>query len=122
MRGVTKIFGDNPQTVLALLQSGKSKTEAQAQTNHVVGLNNVSLNIAKGQIFVVMGLSGLGKSILIRHVNRLIDSTAGEIIVNGADVMKMKLDQLRTFRRTQIAIASLGHRQCRLWTESARRR
>jgi glycine betaine/proline transport system ATP-binding protein len=104
MRGVTKIFGDKPAEALALLQSGKSKVEVQAETNHVVGLDNVSLDIARGQIFVVMGLSGSGKSTLIRHVNRLIDPTAGEIVVNGADVMKMSLEELRTFRRTQIAM------------------
>lgn len=104
MRGVTKIFGDNPQHALALLQSGKSKSEVQAQTNHVVGLDNVSLDIARGQIFVVMGLSGSGKSTLIRHVNRLIEPTAGEIVVNGTDVLKMSLEELRTYRRTQVAM------------------
>ena len=104
MRGVTKIFGDNPEGALALLQSGRSKTEVQAETGHVVGLDNVSLDIAKGQIFVVMGLSGSGKSTLIRHVNRLIEPTAGEIVVKGTDVLKMSLDQLRTYRRTQVAM------------------
>jgi glycine betaine/proline transport system ATP-binding protein len=104
MRGVTKIFGDNPLGALELLQQGKSKTEVQAETNHVVGLDNVSLDIARGQIFVVMGLSGSGKSTLIRHVNRLIEPTAGEIVVNGTDVLKMSLDQLRTYRRTQVAM------------------
>ncbi|WP_449396016.1 quaternary amine ABC transporter ATP-binding protein [Devosia riboflavina] len=104
MRNVTKIFGDNPEGALALLQSGKSKAEVQAETNHVVGLDNVSLDIAKGQIFVVMGLSGSGKSTLIRHVNRLIEPTSGEIVVNGTDVLKMSLDQLRTYRRTQVAM------------------
>ncbi|KRB01651.1 glycine/betaine ABC transporter [Devosia sp. Root685] len=104
MRNVTKIFGDNPKGALALLQSGKSKTEVQAETNHVVGLDKVSLDIAKGQIFVVMGLSGSGKSTLIRHVNRLIEPTSGEIVVNGVDVLKMSLDQLRTYRRTQVAM------------------
>ena len=104
MRNVTKIFGDDPQSALALLQSGKSKAEVQAETNHVVGLDNVSLDIAKGQIFVVMGLSGSGKSTLIRHVNRLIEPTAGEIVVNGTDVLKMNLDALRTYRRTQVAM------------------
>jgi glycine betaine/proline transport system ATP-binding protein len=104
MRGVTKIFGDKPQEALVLLQAGKSKAEVQAETNHVVGLDNVSLDIARGQIFVVMGLSGSGKSTLIRHVNRLIEPTAGEIVVNGTDVLKMSLDQLRTYRRTQVAM------------------
>ncbi len=104
MRGVTKIFGEKPQEALALLQSGRSKAEVQAETNHVVGLDNVSLDIARGQIFVVMGLSGSGKSTLIRHVNRLIEPTAGEIVVNGTDVLKMSLDELRTYRRTQVAM------------------
>ena len=104
MRGVTKIFGSSPTEALALLQSGKSKAEVQAETSHVVGLDNVSLDIARGQIFVVMGLSGSGKSTLIRHVNRLIEPTSGEIVVNGTDVLKMSLDQLRTYRRTQVAM------------------
>src|SRR5690606_13026791 len=100
MRGVTKIFGKDPQGALALLRSGKSKAEVQAETDHVVGLDNVSLDIARGQIFVVMGLSGSGKSTLIRHVNRLIEPSAGEIIVNGTDVLGMVREALRTYRRT----------------------
>ena len=104
MRGVTKIFGPYPETALAMLREGRSKTEVQAETGHVVGLDNVSLTIERGQIFVVMGLSGSGKSTLIRHVNRLIDPTAGEIIVNGENVMQMSLPQLRAFRRTRIAM------------------
>ncbi|WEK48837.1 MAG: betaine/proline/choline family ABC transporter ATP-binding protein [Candidatus Kaistia colombiensis] len=104
MRGVTKIFGSDPMAALELLRSGKSKAEVQAETNHVVGLDNVSLDIAAGQIFVVMGLSGSGKSTLIRHVNRLIEPTAGEILVHGDDVLKMSLDQLRSYRRTKVAM------------------
>ena len=104
MRGVTKIFGPDPEGALALLRAGKSKAEVQAETNHVVGLDNVSLDIAAGQIFVVMGLSGSGKSTLIRHVNRLIEPTAGEILVHGDDVLKMSLDQLRAYRRSKVAM------------------
>ncbi len=104
MRGVTKIFGPDPQAALALLKAGKSKAEVQAETNHVVGLDNVSLDIAAGQIFVVMGLSGSGKSTLIRHVNRLIEPTAGEILVHGDDVLKMSRDALRSYRRTKVAM------------------
>jgi glycine betaine/proline transport system ATP-binding protein len=104
MRGVTKIFGPDPQAALAALRAGKSKPELQAETGHVVGLDDVSLDIAKGQIFVVMGLSGSGKSTLIRHVNRLMEPTAGEIFVHGDDVLRMPLDQLRTYRRTRVSM------------------
>lgn len=104
MRGVTKIFGPDPQAALALLRQGKSKADVQAETGHVVGLDNVSLDIERGQIFVVMGLSGSGKSTLIRHVNRLIEPTAGEIVVNGEKVLDMTMAQLCDFRRTRIAM------------------
>jgi len=104
MRGVTKIFGQNPSSALARLRDGQTKDEVQAATGNVVGLDDVSLDIARGQIFVVMGLSGSGKSTLIRHVNRLIEPTDGKIIVGGTDVLGMSLDQLRTYRRTQVAM------------------
>lgn len=104
IRGVTKIFGDAPARALELLRDGKSKTEVQAETGHVVGLDNVSLEVARGEIFVVMGLSGSGKSTLIRHVNRLIEPTAGEILVNGTDVLKMSNLELRALRRQTVTM------------------
>lgn len=104
MRNVTKIFGDAPERALAMLQDGKSKADLLTETNHVVGLDNVSLDIERGQIFVVMGLSGSGKSTLVRHVNRLIDPTGGEIEVGGVDVLKMNMDELREFRRSKVTM------------------
>jgi len=104
MRGVTKIFGDNPQRALDMLQAGRSKADVQAETGNVVGLDNVSLDIRRSQIYVVMGLSGSGKSTLIRHVNRLIEPTSGEIVVDGTDVLKMSLPELRTYRRNTVAM------------------
>lgn len=104
MKGVTKIFGESPEAALEMLKAGKSKNEVQAETGHVIGLDNVSLTVNRGEIFVVMGLSGSGKSTLIRHVNRLIEPTSGEIFVDGTDVLKMSLDELRTYRRTKIAM------------------
>jgi glycine betaine/proline transport system ATP-binding protein len=104
MRGVTKIFGKAPQEALARLREGMTKGEVQAQTNHVVGLENVSLDVERGQIFVVMGLSGSGKSTLIRHVNRLIEPTAGEIVVDGSNVLEMDLEELRAFRRNKVTM------------------
>ncbi len=115
LKGVTKIFGPDPETALGMLRQGRGKDEVQSETGHVVGLDDVSLDIERGQIFVVMGLSGSGKSTLIRHVNRLIDPTAGEITINGEDVLAMSPEALRTFRRTRIAMvfqkfALLPHR------------
>jgi len=104
IRGVTKIFGHDPQRALAMLQAGQGKAEVQAETGQVVGLDNVSLDIRQGQIFVVMGLSGSGKSTLIRHVNRLIEPTAGDIVVGGSNVLEMTREQLRTYRRTMVAM------------------
>ena len=75
-----------------------------ADTNHTVALQDVSLTIDKGQIFVVMGLSGSGKSTLIRHLNRLIDPTAGSIIVDGVDVTKLSIAELIAFRRDHLAM------------------
>lgn len=104
MRGVTKIFGDAPEHALAQLQQGKSKADLLAESGHVVGLDNVSLDIERGQIFVVMGLSGSGKSTLVRHVNRLIDPTGGEIEVDGSDVLKLNMQELREYRRRKVTM------------------
>lgn len=104
MHNVTKIFGKNWNEAQALLDAGKSKAEVQAETGCVIGLNDVSIDVAPGQIFVVMGLSGSGKSTLIRHVNRLIEPTSGDILVDGVDVRKMANDELRYFRRHKVAM------------------
>jgi len=101
---VIKIFGDDPASAQSLLDAGKSKAQVLAETGQVVGVNDVSLKVEAGQTYVVMGLSGSGKSTLIRHVNRLIEPTSGEIRVDGADVLGMDLDELREFRRTKIAM------------------
>lgn len=104
IRNVTKIFGDAEAAAVSMVEAGKSKAEVQAETGCVVGLKRVSLNIAPGEISVVMGLSGSGKSTLIRHVNRLIDPTAGEIYVHGQNVLDYSLEELRDFRRTKLAM------------------
>lgn len=104
IKNVTKIFGKSSDEALHLLEQGVSKTDVQAQTESAVGLNNVSLQVEPGQIYVVMGLSGSGKSTLIRHVNRLIDPTSGQILVDGVDVLAMNMEELRDFRRSKIAM------------------
>lgn len=104
VRGVSKVFGPKPTSALPLLAEGRSKAEILAETGHAVGLQNIDLDIEAGQIFVVMGLSGSGKSTLIRHLNRLIDPTAGEIRFNGDDILQYDRKQLIAFRRKRMSM------------------
>ena len=104
INNVYKIFGNNPKSVLPMVKGGSTKEEILDKTGHTVGLDNVSLKIEEGEIFVCMGLSGSGKSTLIRHLNRLIDPTDGEIIVEGTNVMSLNKDQLIEFRRHKMSM------------------
>jgi glycine betaine/proline transport system ATP-binding protein len=115
VRNLYKIFGPNAAEQVELVKQGVSKAELLAKHGAVLGLKNINIEMPAGAIQVVMGLSGSGKSTLIRHVNRLIDSTSGEMLVGGADVAKMNADELRAFRRHQTAMvfqkfALLPHR------------
>jgi len=99
INNIYKIFGNNPKSVLHMVKDGATKEEVLEKTGHTVGLDNVSLKIEEGEIFVCMGLSGSGKSTLIRHINRLIDPTSGDVIVNGTNVMNFDPKSLINFRR-----------------------
>jgi glycine betaine/proline transport system ATP-binding protein len=104
INNIYKIFGTNPDSVMDMVKNGSTKDEVLEQTGHTVGLDNVSLNIEEGETFVCMGLSGSGKSTLIRHLNRLIDPTAGEIFIDGENVMSFNPDQLIDFRRHKMSM------------------
>ncbi len=104
IKNVYKIFGSNPQSVMSMVRDGANKEEVLEKTGHTVGLDNVSLNIEEGETFVCMGLSGSGKSTLIRHLNRLIDPTDGEILVEGNNVMSFNKEQLIDFRRHKMSM------------------
>ena len=115
IKSLYKIFGPNGAAHIDAVKRGLSKSELNARYHHVLGLKDISIDIPSGCIQVIMGLSGSGKSTLIRHVNRLIDPTAGEVLVDGVDVVKMKENELREFRRRQTAMvfqrfALLPHR------------
>ena len=103
-KNVYKIFGNNPQSVMKMVEEGGTKEDVLEKTGHTVGLDNVSLNIEEGETFVCMGLSGSGKSTLIRHLNRLIDPTDGEILVEGTNVMSLNQSQLIDFRRHKMSM------------------
>ncbi len=101
---VTKVFGPEPARMLPLLDAGVSKQAMLERHGHVVGIRDLSLSIEPGEIFVVMGLSGSGKSTLVRHFNRLIEPTAGRILVDGDDVMRLAAAGLRDLRRRRISM------------------
>jgi glycine betaine/proline transport system ATP-binding protein len=94
-----KIFGQNPAEMVDLVKNGVSKQELLNRHGSVLALSDVNIDIPARRIQVIMGLSGSGKSTLIRHINRLIEPTAGEIIVDGHNVLKMNENELRGFRR-----------------------
>jgi len=104
LRGVTKIFGRNESEALALARQGVDKLQILARTGCSLGLNDVNLEIPAGGIFALMGLSGSGKSTLVRHLNRLIDPTAGSILFDGRDIMRFDASMLRDFRRRSISM------------------
>ena len=105
LENVYKIFGPNPRgRAFDLCSSGVGKDEVQRQTGHVVGMKDISFEVKKGEIFVVMGLSGSGKSTAIRTVNKLHDVTHGRVIVEGTDVQQLRGAALQSFRREKLAM------------------
>ena len=106
IRNLYKVFGDDDQIEAAIGMSneGKTKAEIQEETGAVVGINDVSLEITKGEMFVVMGLSGCGKSTLIRCINRLIDASSGEIWLGDRELTELDEDELREIRRHEISM------------------
>ena len=104
INNVYKIFGPRPNEILDMVKGGAGKDEILDKTGHTVGLDNVSLRIEEGETFVCMGLSGSGKSTLIRHLNRLIDPTDGEILVEGTNVMSLDTEKLIDFRRHKMSM------------------
>ncbi|NOH22023.1 quaternary amine ABC transporter ATP-binding protein [Vibrio europaeus] len=102
--GLYKVFGQKPKSVIERVKQGDSKDKVLAETGHTVGLKEINLQINQGEIFVIMGLSGSGKSTLIRHFNRLIDPTEGQILVEGTDVMKLSQKELEEFRRHKMSM------------------
>jgi len=104
INNIYKIFGPNPEQVLPMVEEGATKEQVMEETDHTVGLDNVSLSIKEGEIFVCMGLSGSGKSTLIRHINRLIDPTSGQVIVDGVDVLSLDDKEILEFRKKTMSM------------------
>ena len=93
-----KIFGNKPQKAMGMLKEGHDKASVLEETGMTVGVNNASFTIEAGEIFVIMGLSGSGKSTIVRMLNRLIEPTSGRVLVDGEDVTAMNQKELVNFR------------------------
>ncbi len=115
VKNLYKIFGPRGRDFVDQVKAGLGKGELNEKHGHVLGLQDINISMPAGGVMVVMGLSGSGKSTLIRHINRLIDPTAGEVLYDGVDVCKMNENDLREFRRHKTAMvfqkfALLPHR------------
>ncbi|MCU9614385.1 glycine betaine/L-proline ABC transporter ATP-binding protein [Caldibacillus lycopersici] len=101
---LTKVFGKNPKQAISMLNKGYAKEAILKETGSTVGVNRASFSVEPGEIFVIMGLSGSGKSTLVRLINRLIEPTAGSILIDGEDLSKMDKKSLLKVRREKLSM------------------
>jgi glycine betaine/proline transport system ATP-binding protein len=99
-----KIFGSNTKDAFKMIENGNSKEEILEKTGCTVGINDANFEIEEGETFVIMGLSGSGKSTVLRCLNRLIEPTSGEIIIDDNNITKMNSEDLRALRRKQLSM------------------
>ncbi len=104
-KNVWKVFGDRASEALAAINAeGLSKKDVLENFGCVVGVADASFEVRKGEIFCVMGLSGSGKSTLVRHINRLLEPTAGHILIGDKNVMDLNAQELRNLRNHRVAM------------------
>ncbi|MCM3601997.1 glycine betaine/L-proline ABC transporter ATP-binding protein [Robertmurraya korlensis] len=104
VKNLTKVFGSNPKEGVKRLHKGQTKEQILKETGMTVGVNNASFEVKPGEFFVLMGLSGSGKSTLIRLINRLIEPTDGEVLIDGQDITKMNKNDLMQTRRKKLSM------------------
>ena len=104
VKNLYKVFGDRPREAMKLVEQGQDKATIFARTGQTLGVIDASFSVNEGEIFVIMGLSGSGKSTLVRLLNRLIEPTAGQVLINGRDIAKMNDIELRDLRRSEISM------------------
>lgn len=104
VRNLSKIFGPKPERAAELVRQGLGRDEVFERTGNMVAVNDVSLSVKAGEIFVIMGLSGSGKSTLVRLLNRLIEPTSGQVVLEGRDIAPMSTEELREVRRKKMAM------------------
>jgi glycine betaine/proline transport system ATP-binding protein len=103
-RGVWKVYGPNAAKIIGSPDADLPRAELLEKTGCVAAVRDVSFDVAPGEVFVVMGLSGSGKSTLVRMINRLHDPTAGQVLIEGEDVLQLSAERLREVRRKKISM------------------
>jgi glycine betaine/proline transport system ATP-binding protein len=103
-RGVWKVFGPHPERIVGSPDADLPRADLEARTGCVAAVRDVSFDVPEGGVFVVMGLSGSGKSTLVRCISRLIDPTAGSVLIDGEDVEQCSPERLRELRRDRISM------------------
>ncbi len=104
VKNLYKIFGDHPERAFPYIDKGYSKETLLEKTGLSLGVKDASLAIEEGEIFVIMGLSGSGKSTMVRLLNRLTEPTRGQVIIDGQDIAKISASELRQVRRNKISM------------------
>ena len=118
LEGVWKIHGPNGAAAMADARAGATKADILQRHGAVLGIADASFAVMRGEVFCIMGLSGSGKSTLLRHINRLVEPTAGRIRVLGQDVLALDSRSLRRLRAERVGMvfqhmALLPHRTVR---------
>jgi len=104
VRGLSKVFGSQPKKALELRDQGLKRPEILEKTGQTLGLSDISFDVKEGELLVIMGLSGSGKSTLIRCLNRLIEPTEGDIIIDGENIPKLSEKELLQCRRRHFSM------------------
>ena len=103
-RNAWKIYGPKADRIVGTPDADLPRSELLEKTGCVAAVRDVSFDVRPGEVFVVMGLSGSGKSTLVRMLNRLHEPTAGQILLDGEDILGFDDDRLREVRRRKISM------------------
>ena len=104
VRDLWKVFGPRASRIPGSPEGDLPRAELRARTGCVAAVKAVDFEVERGEVFVVMGLSGSGKSTLVRCLTRLIEPTAGSVVIGGEDVAQMSGSRLRDLRRRHVAM------------------
>ncbi len=104
VKNLYKIFGPHPKKAMLMLEQGLDKEAIFEETETTVGVQNATFDIYTGEIFVIMGLSGSGKSTMVRMLNRLIEPTSGQVFIDDENIISMNADELVKTRRAKLSM------------------